>query len=60
LASAQTYSEGTQPYPIAENSIKDLLSMALAFTEQDIVSPQPIPPIRKLPQASYPHPLEGR
>ena len=34
--------------------------MALAFTEQDTVSPQPIPPIRKLPQTSYPHPSEGR
>ena len=28
--------------------------------EQDSVSPQPIPPIKKLAQASYPHPLEGR
>ena len=28
--------------------------------EQDSVSPQPFPPIRKLPQASYPHPSEGR
>ena len=28
--------------------------------EQDSVSPQPFPPIRKLPQASYPHLLEGR
>ena len=33
--------------------------MALAFTEEDTVSPQPIPPIRKLPQASYPYPSEG-
>ena len=28
--------------------------------EQDPVFPQPVPPIRKLPRASYPHPSEGR
>ena len=28
--------------------------------EQTQFSPQPVPPIRKLPQASYPHPSEGR
>ena len=28
--------------------------------EQDSVPWQPFPPIRKLPQASYPHPSEGR
>ena len=28
--------------------------------QQDPVFPQPVPPIRKLPQASYPYPSEGR
>ena len=29
-------------------------------TEQDPDFPQPVPPIRKLPQASYPHVSKGK
>ena len=53
------YREGTQPHPLAENWIKDLLSMALSPNKTQF-SPQPVPPIRKLAQTSYPHPSEGR
>ena len=44
-------------HPSAENWIKDLLSIALPTRE--VLSPQSVPPIRKLAQASYPHPSEG-
>ena len=37
---------------------------AIAFSicppEQHLISPHPVPPVRKFPQASYPHPSEGR
>ena len=52
------YREGTQPHPSRENWIKDLLSLALPIRARQIPS-QPVPPIRKLPQASY-YPSEGR
>ena len=55
VTSGQTTNrEGAQPHPSAENWIKDLLCPP----EQDPVSQQPVPPIRKLAQASYPS--EGR
>ena len=41
----------------AENWVKDLLSIALPTRE--ILSPQSVPPTRKLAQASYPCPSEG-
>jgi len=41
----------------AENWVKDLLSIALPTRE--ILSPQTVLSIRKLAQASYPHPSEG-
>ena len=41
----------------AENRVKDLLSIALPTRE--ILSPQSVPPTRKLAQASYPCPSEG-
>ena len=53
------YREGTQPHSLAENWIKDLLSMALSPNKTQF-SPQPVPPIRKLAQTSYTHPSQGR
>ena len=50
--------EGTQFWPSTENWIKDLLSMTQLNKTQ--IPPQSVPPIRKLPQASYPYPSEGR
>ena len=44
-------------HPSAENWVKDLLSIALPTRE--ILSPQTVLSIRKLAQASYPHPSEG-
>ena len=41
----------------AENWVKDLLSIAPPTREK--LSPQTVPPIRKLAQASYPPPSEG-
>ena len=52
------YREGTQPHLTGENCIKDLLSMAPPTTARPF-TPQPVPPIRKLPQTSYPNPSEG-
>ena len=54
-----TYREGTKPHPSAENWIKDLLSMALTTRTRPSFH-QSVPPIRKLAQASYPQPPEGR
>ena len=50
------YREGTQTLPPPENWIKDL-----STHQSKILMPsQPVPPIRKLPQASYHYPSEGR
>ena len=43
--------------PSAENLVKDWPSIALPTRE--ILSPQSVPPLRKLAQASYPYPSEG-
>ena len=43
----------------AENWIKDLLSVTLPKQNKTQIPPQPVPPIRKLPQASYPYLSEG-
>ena len=53
LASGQTTGR-EQSQPTVENWIKDLLSMASPTREMQF-SPQPVPSIRKLPQASSPH-----
>ena len=53
------YREGTQPRPSTENWIKDLLSMPLPTRARPSFT-HPVLPTRKLPQASYPHPSEGR
>ena len=58
-ASGQTTNrEGAQLHPSVENWIKDLQNMALLTTPR--FYPQPVPPLRKFAQASYPHPSEGR
>ena len=54
------YREGTQPHPSAENWFKDLLSIALPIRARLSLPPQPVHPIRKLPQASYLYPSEAR
>jgi len=54
------YREGIQPHSSAENWVKDLLSMLRPHQSKTQIPPQLLPPIRKLPQASYPHPSEGR
>ena len=43
--------EGTQPHPSADRRIKVLLSSAHQSNSQ--LYPPPVPPIRKLAQASY-------
>ena len=53
LASGQTTGR-EQFQPTVENWIKDLLSMASPTREMQF-SPQPVPSIRKLPEASSPH-----
>ena len=53
------YREGTQPHPSTENGIQDLLSMALPIRARPRF-PLQVPPIRKLPQASYSYLIEGR
>ena len=51
VASGQTTNrEGTQPHPSADKGIKVLLSSAHQSNSQ--LYPPPVPPIRKLPQAS--------
>ena len=50
------YREGTQPLPPTENWIKDLST----HQSKTLMPSQPVPPIRKLSQASYPSPSEGR
>ena len=50
------YREGTQPLPPTENWIKDLST----HQSKTLMPSQPGPPIRKLSQASYPSPSEGR
>ena len=52
--------EGTQPCPSTENWIKDLLNMGLPIRTRPRSPPKLVSPIRKLPQASYPYPSEGR
>ena len=54
------YREGTQPYPWAENRIKDLLSIYwdLLAHQSKTQFYKAILSIRKLPQASYPHPSD--
>ena len=52
--------EGTQPCPLTENWIKDLLNMGLPIRTRPRSPPKLVSPIRKLPQASYPYPSEGR
>ena len=47
-------------YTSRENWIKYLLSVAPPIRTRPRPPPQPVPPIRKLPQASYPYPSEGR
>ena len=52
VASGQTTNkEGTQPHPSADKQIKVLLSYAHQSNTQ--LYPPPVPPIRKLAQASY-------
>ena len=52
VASDQTTNkEGTQPHPSADKQIKVLLSSAHQSNTQ--LYPPPVPPIRKLAQASY-------
>ena len=50
----------TELHPSTKNWIKDLLSMTLPNRTRPQIPPQPVPPIRELPQASYPHSSEGR
>ena len=52
--------EGTQPCPSTEDWIKDLLSMGLPIRTRLRSPSQLVSPIRKLPQASYSSPSEGR
>ena len=52
------YREGTQPHPSTENWIKRFTEHGP--THQNKTQIPPVPPIRKLPQASYPYPSEGR
>ena len=58
IAPGQTTNwEGAQPHPSADSWIKVLLSTSHQRKTQ--FTPQPVLPVRKLAQASYPHPLEG-
>ena len=53
--------EEIQPLPSTENWINDLLSTGPPpHQNKTQFPPQSVSPIRKLPQASYPSPLEGR
>ena len=52
--------EGAQPHPSKENCIKDLLSTDLPIRTRPSFPLKSVSPIRKLPQASYPSPSEGR
>ena len=59
LSLPQNYREGTQPHRSIENWINYLLSTTALQSKTQIL-PQPVPPIKKLPQVSYPYPSEGR
>ena len=59
-ASSQTTNrEGAHPHTSINNWIKDILSVFLPTRVRPSFL-QPIPPIGKLTQTSYPHPSEGR
>ena len=47
------YREGTQPHPAARNWLK-IYRHGLVHQSKAKFSPQPVPSVRKLPQASYP------
>ena len=53
------YRKAAQPHLSAENWMKDLQAWPCP-PEQDPASPQPVLPIRKLAQAAYTPPSEGR
>ena len=45
--------------PVSRKWHERFTEHGLAHQSKSQFSPQPIPPIRKLPQASHPHPSEG-
>ena len=51
---------GNTAPPISRKLDERFTEHCLAHKSKTQFPPQPVPPIRKLPQASYPYPSEGR